>query len=574
MTAHYRRHYLAREDDIPLFAGADRLLAELDAAGYLLAVATGQVARGPECACSRRTRSPTRFHATRCADEGLPKPHPDMLLHLMERLDVAPRADADDRRHDARPRSRAQCGRRGRGGRVRRARVRGTRAAARRSRPCIRSRSCRRGSRRTGERRSDLCDRRPSLRVTTLKNERSVAACGRRLPSGKLRGPSPRFQPRIQSNVTSPIAMPRAIASGRFIAPSLVLMFEKWKLTVRSATHELGADVGAGHAPRGELEAVALAQRQGRGDRRPHPDRVRRATSGRTRAARSRSRVRSPTLASVASRRAALTGLSCRSNVTVTWFSAPSVSATATPLHTPNRAASDRKTRRRMSSAHSPASHSLGPMCRACPREARVHARERARGGTARTSARGSVVHMHLGREHAADGARDEVRQAVEAVPAQQRADRGFRRARGGARLSIECASASGRTMASAGHRAATRARGWKCRLRRGCADLAERIIAATLRAGTPQLSTSSICSAQLADGRLRLPLACAVARVMTSNDRRRRASAHGSMGSRRDARTNASSLGRRLAPVAFPSRRRPARCRARRTSPCFISSA
>ena len=34
----------------------------------------------------------TRFHATRCADEGFPKPHPDMLLHLMDRLDVTPEA--------------------------------------------------------------------------------------------------------------------------------------------------------------------------------------------------------------------------------------------------------------------------------------------------------------------------------------------------------------------------------------------------------------------------------------------------------------------------------------------------
>ena len=32
------------------------------------------------------------FHATRCADEGHPKPHPDMLLHLMDRLAVKPHA--------------------------------------------------------------------------------------------------------------------------------------------------------------------------------------------------------------------------------------------------------------------------------------------------------------------------------------------------------------------------------------------------------------------------------------------------------------------------------------------------
>mgnify|MGYP001148340337 CR=1 FL=1 len=31
-----------------------------------------------------------RAPATRCADEGFPKPHPDMLLHLMDRLAVVP----------------------------------------------------------------------------------------------------------------------------------------------------------------------------------------------------------------------------------------------------------------------------------------------------------------------------------------------------------------------------------------------------------------------------------------------------------------------------------------------------
>jgi phosphoglycolate phosphatase len=91
LGARYRDHYLTREGNIPLFEGVREMLVELDAAGYLLAVATGKtragLARalenfGLECA----------FHATRCADEGLPKPHPDMLLHLMARFDVAPDA--------------------------------------------------------------------------------------------------------------------------------------------------------------------------------------------------------------------------------------------------------------------------------------------------------------------------------------------------------------------------------------------------------------------------------------------------------------------------------------------------
>jgi phosphoglycolate phosphatase len=89
MTAHYRRHYVAREDNIPLFAGADRLLADLDDAGYLLAVATGKSRAGLDRVLTQNALT-SRFHATRCADEGFPKPHPDMLLHLMQRLDVAP----------------------------------------------------------------------------------------------------------------------------------------------------------------------------------------------------------------------------------------------------------------------------------------------------------------------------------------------------------------------------------------------------------------------------------------------------------------------------------------------------
>ncbi|MCC6194077.1 MAG: HAD-IA family hydrolase [Burkholderiales bacterium] len=91
VAAHYRRHYLAREDDIPLFAGAADLLDELARADYLLAVATGKSRMGLDRVLARNDLV-RRFHATRCADEGFPKPHPDMLLHLMDRLGV--RAEA------------------------------------------------------------------------------------------------------------------------------------------------------------------------------------------------------------------------------------------------------------------------------------------------------------------------------------------------------------------------------------------------------------------------------------------------------------------------------------------------
>jgi phosphoglycolate phosphatase len=79
----YRRHFLAREHEAPIFAGIPSLLDELRSRERLLAVATGKARRGLDRvleACGLGDR----FDATRCADEGFPKPHPDMVLHLLE----------------------------------------------------------------------------------------------------------------------------------------------------------------------------------------------------------------------------------------------------------------------------------------------------------------------------------------------------------------------------------------------------------------------------------------------------------------------------------------------------------
>ena len=91
LVAHYRKHYLAAEQDIPMFEGAVALLDELDRAGYFLGVATGKSRMGLDRVLTKNGLA-TRFHATRCADEGLPKPHPEMLLHVMDRLGVEPDA--------------------------------------------------------------------------------------------------------------------------------------------------------------------------------------------------------------------------------------------------------------------------------------------------------------------------------------------------------------------------------------------------------------------------------------------------------------------------------------------------
>ena len=89
LSLHYRRRFLARDPEIPLFAGARELLDELADAGYLLAVATGKTRIGLDRAMAASGLA-GRFHATRCADESRPKPHPEMLLHLMDALAVSP----------------------------------------------------------------------------------------------------------------------------------------------------------------------------------------------------------------------------------------------------------------------------------------------------------------------------------------------------------------------------------------------------------------------------------------------------------------------------------------------------
>ena len=83
----YRIHYLARDPEIPLFAGAREMLDELDARGFLLGIATGKPRAGLVRALAQQGIA-HRFVASRCGDEGFPKPHPDMLLRLMDCVGV------------------------------------------------------------------------------------------------------------------------------------------------------------------------------------------------------------------------------------------------------------------------------------------------------------------------------------------------------------------------------------------------------------------------------------------------------------------------------------------------------
>lgn len=85
----YRHHYLKEDATLRPFDGIPELLAELAALGAPLAVATGKSRVGLERALSQ-TAWGGHFATTRCADEGLPKPDPWMLLDICEELGVEP----------------------------------------------------------------------------------------------------------------------------------------------------------------------------------------------------------------------------------------------------------------------------------------------------------------------------------------------------------------------------------------------------------------------------------------------------------------------------------------------------
>lgn len=86
----YREHWLGTFRDRPLlFAGVEETLARLAGAGYLLGVATGKSRRGLDYALETCNLGGL-FHATRTADEACSKPHPQMLLDVLDDLGVAP----------------------------------------------------------------------------------------------------------------------------------------------------------------------------------------------------------------------------------------------------------------------------------------------------------------------------------------------------------------------------------------------------------------------------------------------------------------------------------------------------
>lgn len=88
----YRKHWLATWRDTPvLFEGVREMLETLAEDGYLLAVATGKSRRGLDHVLAETGLS-RLFHATRTVDEAFSKPHPQMLLDILDELGVPARS--------------------------------------------------------------------------------------------------------------------------------------------------------------------------------------------------------------------------------------------------------------------------------------------------------------------------------------------------------------------------------------------------------------------------------------------------------------------------------------------------
>lgn len=77
----------------PLFPGTREMLAEVEAAGILLGVATGKSRRGLQTFLERHALAPT-FITTHTADDGPGKPHPAMILAALSATGCAPESTA------------------------------------------------------------------------------------------------------------------------------------------------------------------------------------------------------------------------------------------------------------------------------------------------------------------------------------------------------------------------------------------------------------------------------------------------------------------------------------------------
>lgn len=79
----FRHHYVVRDHEAPLYPGVPEMLGELRRDDRFLAIATGKPRAGLDRSLIH-TGLESFFDFTRCADEGFPKPHPDMLEKLID----------------------------------------------------------------------------------------------------------------------------------------------------------------------------------------------------------------------------------------------------------------------------------------------------------------------------------------------------------------------------------------------------------------------------------------------------------------------------------------------------------
>lgn len=89
LVERYRHHYLGRDADLPLFEGVASGIEQLHGSGFTLAVATGKSSVGLDRALEVSGLRHL-FAATRCADQTHSKPHPAMVLELIDELDADP----------------------------------------------------------------------------------------------------------------------------------------------------------------------------------------------------------------------------------------------------------------------------------------------------------------------------------------------------------------------------------------------------------------------------------------------------------------------------------------------------
>ncbi|BEV70655.1 HAD family hydrolase [Paludibacterium sp. THUN1379] len=103
MVAAYRKHFFTGDEHIELFDGVREALAALSARDVMLAVATGKSRRGLERALQSSGLG-DYFAATRTQDDCPSKPHPAMLLELMDQLGADPACTlmVGDTSHDLR----------------------------------------------------------------------------------------------------------------------------------------------------------------------------------------------------------------------------------------------------------------------------------------------------------------------------------------------------------------------------------------------------------------------------------------------------------------------------------------